>query len=81
MAIAYIHPETGDQVAKEPWRWLAIYTDGTTLSQFEVKDGRAIFRRFAEIDRDRLAILRMENDHLNSIDVLIPAGAKPISFL
>jgi hypothetical protein len=80
MAIAYIHPATGDRVAKEAWRWLAIYTDGSTLAQFEIKDGAAIFHRFAEIDTARLVILRMENDNYNSVDILVPAGAKPVHF-
>lgn len=75
MAIDYIHEPTGDKVAKEPWRWVAIYKDQvgvdddnqpvyqyTTLSQFEVVSGQARFHKFAEIDQSRLCEFVMEHD-------------------
>jgi hypothetical protein len=79
MAITYIHRETGDKVAKEPWRWQAQLSD-SELNQFEIKDGQALFHRFSEIDFSKLGVLKLINDHYPAIEVRIPKGAKPIHY-
>lgn len=79
MAIQYIHPETGDLVNKEQWRWVAVYLDGTQLEQFELKEGgKAIFHRFAEIEQDKLHLFKMVHDTLPPVMLVIPKGAKLI---
>lgn len=78
MAINYIHPSTNEAVAREPWRWVALYNDGTLLSQFEVGANGAIFHQSKEIDASKLIELQFQHDTYATISIAIPEGAKPV---
>lgn len=79
MAIAYKHPKTGEVVAREPWRWTAVYNDDTRLNQFEVSaQNGAVYHQSGEIDKDRLVELKLEHDRYNGVTFNVPAGAKPV---
>lgn len=78
MAINYIHPATQETTTKEPWYWVAVYRDGSTLSQFEVSNGTAIFHRSGEIDASQLIELRLCHDTMPGIAIAVPEGAKPV---
>jgi hypothetical protein len=76
MAIAYIDPATNGPVEREPWRWVAIYNDGSRLDQFEVMPGKAVFHKFADIDKDKVSQFRLEHDTQAPIIIRPPKGAK-----
>lgn len=78
MAIAYIHPSSGDTVEREAWRWVALYDDGTKLEQFEVSGGKAVFHQSNEIDDTKLIELHLIHDMLPEIVIAFPKGAQPI---
>lgn len=80
MAIAYKYPPTDEVVAREQWRWVAHYNDGTFLEQFGVSAKGAIFHRFAEIDVDKLQRLELVHDTCRPVVVFVPEGGKPIHF-
>lgn len=81
MAIAYKYPPNGETTPREPWQWVAVYKDGSTLTQFDLQPkGVAIFHRFDEIDRDKLAMIELRHDQHAPVRVPIPEGAKPIHF-
>lgn len=54
-----MHTYRGEPVPLERWRWIARYSDGTELRQFE---GDGTFRRISEIDPSRLDTFRMVSD-------------------
>lgn len=60
----YFNSETNksERVAREIWRWEAIYADGTELKQFD--DETKKFHRFAEIDQSKLHVFKMVSDQL-----------------
>lgn len=82
MAIAYKYPPTGEIVEKEPWRWVAVFKDGSSLEQFEVKDGQAIFHQFRGeiLPRGDLDIFKLIHDSYPEVAVKIPAGAEAVHF-
>ncbi len=81
MAIKYIYPPTGEFSLKEPWEWVAVYKDGTTLEQFEAKAGVATFHRFAEIDQSRLAHFKMIGSNGQQLSILFDSeGMKLVHF-
>lgn len=47
-------------VEREAWRWVAVYTDGTELHQFD--ELVRMFHRFQEIDQSKLKEFRMVSD-------------------
>jgi hypothetical protein len=48
-----------EEVNAEKWRWIAIYSDGEVLKQF---DDENHFHQFKEIDQSKLAVFRMLKD-------------------
>ncbi len=76
MAIAYKHPATGEPVERERWRWIVQYNDGTRLEQFEVKDGKATFRPFSDIDQEQVKIFSLVHDTYRPVKMYPPKGAK-----
>lgn len=80
MAISYKHPESGDTVARELWRWKAVYNDGSILDQFEVGKDGAIFHRSSEIEADKLDELQLVCDIFPTITFKVPDGATPVHF-
>lgn len=54
----FIRPETGnlEEVEPEVWQWIAKYSDGAVLKQF---DDAGVFHQFREIDQTRLNLFRM----------------------
>lgn len=80
MAITYIHPETNEPVAKEIWRWVASYNDGSQLEQFEIKDNKPVFHQSKEIDAARLVELQLVHDTYPAITFQVPQGATPVHF-
>lgn len=67
----YTYPATGETVEREPWRWVAVYADGTTLEQF---DNIGTFHRFAEIDQSKVTTFKMVHDSLPAVVLLMPEG-------
>lgn len=47
-------------VEKEEWYWIAYYSDGTILKQF---DDNGFFHQFKEIDQSRLQTFKMVSDN------------------
>jgi hypothetical protein len=45
-----------EKVQPEKWQWIAVYSDGTILKQF---DDSGIFHQFVEIDQSRLSVFKM----------------------
>jgi len=80
MAIIYKYPPTGEPVTKEPWRWVAVFKDGSKLEQFELKDGQAIFHKFSEINPAQVSEFRLENDNQSPVILFPPEGSKLIHF-
>ena len=80
MAITYTHPATGETTTKEPWRWVAVYDDGSQLEQFDTAYGTPIFHRFAEIDTKRVAEFMLIHNNFSPIVFQIPEGAKLVHF-
>lgn len=79
MAIAYKHPTTGETVQREPWRWTAVYNDGSRLNQFEVSaENGAVYHQSGEIDKDRLTELQLQHDRYPTVTLAVPQGAKPV---
>lgn len=54
-AYRFYQESTGTEIEVPPevWRWVATYTDGSQLFQFDDEEGR--FHQFKEIDQKRLA--------------------------
>lgn len=72
--MTYIHKSTGESVARETWRWIAEYDDGSVLKQFD--DSDMSFHQFAEIDQSRLVGFRMVHDTTPECVLVFPQGAK-----
>lgn len=72
-----IHEEP---IALERWVWVAVYSDGTSLRQFDPDTGR--FHRFSEIDLERLAAFALQDvtDPERLLEVRISPGRRPIHF-
>jgi hypothetical protein len=66
-----------ETVAPERWRWVATYTDGTALKQF---DDNGIFHQFREIEQDRLARFDMVCEGKQPIVLQWSHGRKLIHF-
>lgn len=70
--------EPGKVIYAEPerWRWVATYTDGTQLFQFD--DNEGMYHQFREIEQERLASFTM----YSRFDITIPwkVGRKLIHF-
>jgi hypothetical protein len=66
----FLHRD-GEKIEATPerWQWVAIYTDGSVLKQF---DDDRVFHWFKEIDQSRLAAFAMVNAEFPT--------AAPISF-
>jgi hypothetical protein len=62
---------------KEEWCWIADYTDGTSLKQF---DDEGYFHYFSEIDQSRLYTFRMVHEQLPQVVVAFRPGFKLIHF-
>ena len=63
-------------VPSEKWQWIAHYSDGTSLMQFDMK---GVFHQFKEIEQDKLARFSMVNNEQH-FELLFPKGAKLIHF-
>jgi hypothetical protein len=69
----------GQIIPKERWRWVAHYTDGTKLCQFDDETGE--FHQFQEIDQSKLSSFQMvSDDNPQGFNLLIPQGADLIHF-
>jgi hypothetical protein len=62
---------------KEEWCWVAHYTDGTTLKQF---DDEGFFHYFAEIDQSKIGVFSMEHNLHPPINIVWRPGLKLIHF-
>jgi hypothetical protein len=81
MRYLFTDPETNKiiEVPRERWCWIAHYSDGTKLKQFDDKDGT--FHRFAEIDQKRIVSFEMVNEEEGqSFNLQIPQGADLIHY-
>lgn len=65
-----------EKVEREAWRWLVVYHDGTTLSQFDIATG--LFHQLKEIDQSKLKIFSMVHDELPPQVLLFEPGMKLI---
>lgn len=82
MSAYKFYPESGEPIDAEleRWRWEAIYTDGTSLCQFEDGNPFGTFHQFKDIDQSKVFAFRMVSDEAPSISMIIPSGAKLIHF-
>lgn len=78
MSDSIFYAENGDVVQEERWKWVAEYTDGSYLHQFDLSDNR--FHRFAEIDQSRLRAFWMVSDTAQPIVILWKPEYKLIHF-
>ena len=60
------------------WKWIAMYNDGTMLSQYQ--DSDLTFHQFREIDQSRLHSFSMVSDNHPPITLLFEQGMKLIHF-
>jgi hypothetical protein len=67
-----------DEVQKEQWCWIANYSDGTSLQQFDDSDNS--FHQFREIDQFKLASFSMVSNGKSPITLLFQPGMKLIHF-
>lgn len=77
----YRTPNGADEaVEAEAWSWTARYADGTTVAQFDARDGT--FHRFDEIDLGRIAELevRPARGPGCAFRVHVVPGMRPIFF-
>jgi site-specific DNA-adenine methylase len=64
----------------EYWQWVATYTDGSELYQFDAQT--EMYHQFKEIEQDRLASFTMYNNQDDPPEITIPwkKGRKLIHF-
>ncbi len=84
MAIPYVHIVTGEPVSKEPWRWVAVFSNGDELHQFLVDKG-GHFTPFEAIlkwieDGRRLSYIKLVHDQYPEIVVPMFKGTMPVHF-
>ena len=67
----------GDEVEPVQWRWIAQYTDGSLLYQYDDNTNR--FHQFKEIDQSKLGCFQM-TDGERVFTLLFSPGMKLIHF-
>jgi hypothetical protein len=70
--------DTPELIESEQWKWIAVYNDGTSLSQFDDTDKS--FHQFKEIDQTKLASFMMVCDNRPAVTLLFLPGMKLIHF-
>lgn len=71
----------GEPVKVEKWRWVACFTDGSELKQFDIENNR--FHSFAEIKetgKEVQSFKMVSENYPRGFNLLIPVGADLIHY-
>jgi hypothetical protein len=76
----YLGQNGVESVDGEPWFWVARYTDGSSLAQFEATD--KTFHQFGEIDLARLSVFEVRRAVAGGqvFSVCLAPGMRPVFF-